>query len=236
MKPDDRDLRLPFAGPVGILCHDPHLKTLLEVELGDMGLSPISSPDRSIRLLVADTDSVPAAEAATAAAACGVPLICIGRTAPVPEGTAPAGIPPRVHLRRPFPLPALRRAVLDALPKEAALPAGNTDPLPPTMVLDRDAHTPAPDTPPPVSITLHKASREAVINGRVVQLSQAEMALASQLLAHRGEAVPREDLAALLGGGGNSVDVYVCHLRAKLEKPLGRRLIDTVRGVGYRLN
>ena len=31
------------------------------------------------------------------------------------------------------------------------------------------------------------------------------------------------------------VDVYVCRLRAKIEKPLGRRMIRTVRGVGYTL-
>ena len=46
----------------------------------------------------------------------------------------------------------------------------------------------------------------------------------------------REELAALLGGGGHSVEVYVCKLRTKLEKPLGRRLIHTVRGVGYRMD
>ena len=47
--------------------------------------------------------------------------------------------------------------------------------------------------------------------------------------------VPRAELATLLGGGGNSVEVYVCKLRAKIEKPLGRRMIHTVRGKGYRL-
>jgi two-component system OmpR family response regulator len=32
------------------------------------------------------------------------------------------------------------------------------------------------------------------------------------------------------------VDVYVAYLRKKLEQPFGRRLIRTVRGVGYTLD
>jgi len=66
-------------------------------------------------------------------------------------------------------------------------------------------------------------------------MTPAEYAILERLYARRGEAVTREELAALLGGGGNSVEVYICKLRAKLEKPLGRRLILTVRGVGYRM-
>ena len=34
-------------------------------------------------------------------------------------------------------------------------------------------------------------------------------------------------------GSPNIVDVYVGYLRKKLERPFGRRLIRTVRGVGF---
>jgi len=36
-------------------------------------------------------------------------------------------------------------------------------------------------------------------------------------------------------GPSNVVDVYVGYLRRKLERPFGRTLIRTVRGVGYTL-
>jgi DNA-binding response OmpR family regulator len=34
-------------------------------------------------------------------------------------------------------------------------------------------------------------------------------------------------------GDDNIVEVYVGHLRRKLEQPMGRRVIDTIRGDGY---
>ena len=35
---------------------------------------------------------------------------------------------------------------------------------------------------------------------------------------------------------GNMTDVYIHHLRKRLEEPYGIRVISTVRGVGYRLD
>ena len=73
------------------------------------------------------------------------------------------------------------------------------------------------------------------VGGMAAPLTDAEWRVFSHLYDRRGKVVPREELAALLGGGGNSAEVYVCHLRRKLEGPLGRRLITTLRGVGYRM-
>ncbi|MGO2748263.1 winged helix-turn-helix domain-containing protein, partial [Microbacterium sp.] len=36
-------------------------------------------------------------------------------------------------------------------------------------------------------------------------------------------------------GDPNIVEVYVGHLRRKLDKPFGREAIETIRGAGYRL-
>ena len=33
----------------------------------------------------------------------------------------------------------------------------------------------------------------------------------------------------------NIVDVYIKHLRHKIDEPFGRRSLETVRGAGYRL-
>jgi two-component system OmpR family response regulator len=37
-------------------------------------------------------------------------------------------------------------------------------------------------------------------------------------------------------GRSNVVDVYVRYLRNKIDRPFGRATLETVRGVGYRLN
>jgi len=37
-------------------------------------------------------------------------------------------------------------------------------------------------------------------------------------------------------GGSNVVDVYIRYLREKVDRPFGRNHIQTIRGVGYRLD
>ncbi len=77
---------------------------------------------------------------------------------------------------------------------------------------------------------------------RRIALTPKEAALMKCLLSHRGETVPRGQLAECLrtpdkteAEDTNKIEVYLCYLRRKLEKPTGRKLITTVRGVGYRL-
>jgi DNA-binding response OmpR family regulator len=72
--------------------------------------------------------------------------------------------------------------------------------------------------------------------GIPLSLTKGELAILRCLSVSNGAPVSRETLAALLGGGGNIVDVYICKLRTKIEKPLGRRIIHTERGVGYRMD
>ena len=76
-----------------------------------------------------------------------------------------------------------------------------------------------------------------------ISLTPREHALFSCLWAQRGNAVPKavlwEALCTVTEAGtpvNNSLEVYICHLRRKLERPSIPRLITTVRGVGYRLN
>ncbi|MGO2515530.1 MAG: winged helix-turn-helix domain-containing protein, partial [Corynebacterium variabile] len=50
----------------------------------------------------------------------------------------------------------------------------------------------------------------------------------------------QEVLANVWGGSfdgdTNIVEVYIGHLRAKVDRPFGRAAIGTVRGAGYRLD
>ncbi|HEX3317352.1 MAG TPA: winged helix-turn-helix domain-containing protein [Solirubrobacteraceae bacterium] len=59
-------------------------------------------------------------------------------------------------------------------------------------------------------------------------------------MEHPGQALTRASLLEHVWdenyiGPSNVVDVYVGYVRKKLERPFGRGLIRTVRGVGYTL-
>jgi two-component system, OmpR family, response regulator len=77
--------------------------------------------------------------------------------------------------------------------------------------------------------------------GREVELTAREFAVLHFLAAHADEVVSRAQLLAHVwdesyDASTNVVDVYVSYLRQKLERPFGRPLIRTVRGVGFRLD
>jgi two-component system OmpR family response regulator len=59
-------------------------------------------------------------------------------------------------------------------------------------------------------------------------------------MRHAGEALTRARLLEhvwdfAFDGDPNVVDVYIGYLRDKIDRPFGRRSIETIRGVGYRL-
>jgi two-component system, OmpR family, phosphate regulon response regulator OmpR len=71
----------------------------------------------------------------------------------------------------------------------------------------------------------------------VVRITDRERDMLRLLAAASGETVPREALAASGGTTGErAVDVQVNRLRRKIEdNPANPLLVQTVRGVGYRL-
>ncbi|MCK9485496.1 MAG: response regulator transcription factor [Dehalococcoidia bacterium] len=86
------------------------------------------------------------------------------------------------------------------------------------------------------AVVLDLRSRHAEVNGRRVDLSTREFALAEMFLRHPDQVLSREQLLSHVWGydydpGSNVVDVYVGYLRKKL----GAHPIQTVRGAGYRL-
>ena len=73
-----------------------------------------------------------------------------------------------------------------------------------------------------------------------VGLTAREMALLEFLLRRKGEVVSKTDILQHVWdyefeGDLNIVEVYVRHLRNKLDRPFARTAIETVRGAGYRL-
>src|SRR5207302_6218197 len=87
------------------------------------------------------------------------------------------------------------------------------------------------------SIELDLLTRRASAGDRAVELTGREFALLETLLRHPRQVLSREQLLSRVWGlsfdpGSNLVDVYVGYLRRKL----GEDVVETVRGVGYRLN
>ncbi|WP_293338072.1 response regulator transcription factor [Microcoleus sp. CAWBG58] len=86
------------------------------------------------------------------------------------------------------------------------------------------------------NITLDLRTRKVKVGDRTVELPAREFTLAETFLRHPGQVMSREQLLDRVWGydydpGSNIVDVYVGYLRKKL----GSDLIETVRGMGYRL-
>jgi DNA-binding response OmpR family regulator len=86
------------------------------------------------------------------------------------------------------------------------------------------------------AVTLDLRTRRATVDGRLVELTAREFALAETLLRHAGRVLSREQLLSHVWGydfepDSNVVEVYVRYLRRKL----GAETIETVRGMGYRV-
>jgi two-component system, OmpR family, response regulator len=89
-------------------------------------------------------------------------------------------------------------------------------------------------------VVLDPAARTVSRADVPVDLSTREFALLEVLMRRPGEVVSRHrslehvwDYDRAPDGLSNVVDVYVGYLRRKLERPFGRPLIRTIRGVGY---
>lgn len=85
-------------------------------------------------------------------------------------------------------------------------------------------------------LILDKKSMSVALHGTHIKLTEYELLVLETICKNSGKCVTREDLCELLGGDGESniADVYICHLRKKLEEPFGIKIIYSVRGKGYK--
>lgn len=89
----------------------------------------------------------------------------------------------------------------------------------------------------PVSLDLH--AKRTFIEGQEVLLRRREIEILHVLLLHPGQVLSRSQLLSHVWGSidtpyGNVVDVQILRLRKALGQ-VGRSLIHTIRGFGYRL-
>ena len=89
------------------------------------------------------------------------------------------------------------------------------------------------------SVSLNLMTREANVDGRPIELTAREFALLSYFMRSPGRAFSRAQICEHVWNyhfdpGTNVVDVYIQKIRKKLGNEPEARIIETVRGVGYR--
>ncbi len=87
-------------------------------------------------------------------------------------------------------------------------------------------------------LELDRLTQQVRRGGKRIELTSKEYALLEYLASHPGRVLSRTMIMEHVWdesfeGLTNIVDVYVRHLRAKVDEPFATRLIQTVRGVGY---
>lgn len=85
-------------------------------------------------------------------------------------------------------------------------------------------------------LSVSEIDKAATWGDQLIPLSDNEYKVLSLLCDNRYELVEREKIDSILGSDeGNMGDVYICHLRRKIDNKLGLKLIYTIRGKGYML-
>jgi two-component system OmpR family response regulator len=87
-------------------------------------------------------------------------------------------------------------------------------------------------------LEVNRDTREVRRDGSLIELTPKEFAVLEYLMRHAGRVMSRTLITEYAWGyhfdpGTNIVDVVINHLRKKVDAGRGRKLITTVRGVGY---
>ncbi|RKP57143.1 DNA-binding response regulator [Cohnella endophytica] len=89
-------------------------------------------------------------------------------------------------------------------------------------------------------LTINKSTHSAEVEGRPVHLTSTEFGILHLLASNPGRVFSAEDIFQQVWKekyfeSNNTVMVHISKLRDKLEQELGRKLITTVWGVGYKI-
>lgn len=90
------------------------------------------------------------------------------------------------------------------------------------------------------SLRLDPGARTVARGDVGIDVTAREFAVLAYLMRHRDLVVSKRDILGGVWDDGfdgdpNIVEVYIGHLRQKIDRPFGRASIQTVRGAGYRL-
>jgi len=89
-------------------------------------------------------------------------------------------------------------------------------------------------------LVLDLLGRKVFRAGKEIELTSKEFAVLECLMKRAGEILTREEIGSYVWGEDydsttNIVDVYINHLRRKIDQDFPKKLIHTVRGMGYML-
>ena len=106
--------------------------------------------------------------------------------------------------------------------------------------LGRRTATPRPPVLEVADLVVDPATRTATRAGQPIELTAKEFALLELLVRADGTVVTRDRIVDTLWDFAaetdrNVLDVHLRNLRAKVDKPFAIALIETVRGIGYRI-
>jgi DNA-binding response OmpR family regulator len=90
-------------------------------------------------------------------------------------------------------------------------------------------------------LTLNPESREVFREESALTLRRKEFDILECLLVNKGQIMTRESIMSYAwdtasNSWTSTVDVHVKHLRDKVDKPYKEKYIETVYGIGYRIN
>ena len=90
-------------------------------------------------------------------------------------------------------------------------------------------------------LVLDSTTREVTRGGRLLDLTTKEYGLLEYLMRHQNQVLTRTMIAEHVwnydfDNATNVIDVHIRNLRRKLDDPFPAKLIQTVRGAGYRIS
>lgn len=90
------------------------------------------------------------------------------------------------------------------------------------------------------SLVVDMNNRQAIRDGKVIDLTVREYAILEYLARNRNVVVTREQIRVSIWNidddvNSNVIDVYIRYLRRKIDDNYEEKLIHTIRGVGYKL-
>ena len=135
------------------------------------------------------------------------------------------------YITKPFAIEELLARIRVALKRREALQAAQPE---------APAQAPAPDHHVLRShgVELDVERHEVTVEGDPIELTNREFEVLKALMENVNIVMTRDRLASLacgydFVGETNIIDVYIRHLRSKIDDRYGIKLITTVRGVGY---
>ena len=90
-------------------------------------------------------------------------------------------------------------------------------------------------------LAFDRESLRFTVDGKEIKMTAKELAIIELLMSHPGTLFSRERILSNVWGMNmdpltNVVDVYIGKLRKKIDSDKSNSIIETVRGLGYRLN